>query len=154
LCSGWSTVGGAGSIAFANKLGKRQALNAAGPDALIDSLSEVVDALTPWPAADQFAGRVTPDAVILARGDARTGSSGRPRSQRFMRSRGMTMSGGTIFLIICVVVVALVLVPLLIGPSISRRRRDGFKSDTWGGPYTTSDYGGSGFDGGGGFGGY
>lgn len=62
------------------------------------------------------------------------------------------MSGETIWIIICAVVVGLVLVPLIVIPSISGRRRDDSTSDTWGGPYTTSDYGGSGVDGGGGFG--
>jgi hypothetical protein len=61
------------------------------------------------------------------------------------------MSGETIWVIICAVVVGLVLVPLIVGPSISRRRRDDSKSD-WSGPYHTSDYGGSGVDSGGGFG--
>lgn len=64
------------------------------------------------------------------------------------------MSGETIWVMICVAVVALVLVPLLVGPSISRRRRDDSTSDTWGGPYHTSDYGGSGFDGNAGSSGY
>jgi uncharacterized membrane protein len=68
----------------------------------------------------------------------------------------MTMSGGTIFLIICVVVVALVLVPLLVGPSISKRRRGGSSVDTWAGPYSDTGYtSGAGWtDGGGGYGGY
>lgn len=45
-----------------------------------------------------------------------------------MGSTGTTMSRETVWIITCVVAVALVPVPLLVGPSISRRRRGGSDS--------------------------